>query len=217
MKVTSAIFETMSGKLGGAVAARARGGIKYLRALVTPSNPRSTQQSAMRLILASLAAKWRGTLTAGQRDAWSALASPSESGIDVFCGNNSQVLLVPTKTAVLAAPASRSLSSTPLDTIVADHSAHTLSFHNTDFGDDLYVNFFVSLPQSASRGAQQFPFTYEGSINLDASATNSWDFGATSAWGVAPVGSVFYVRFVQVDTGTGKVATEQVVRVTIVA
>ena len=64
----SQLFSTRSGRMGGTVAAHNRGG-QYLRALVTPVNPNTALQQAVRTIFANLAQQW-ALLTDLQRDAW---------------------------------------------------------------------------------------------------------------------------------------------------
>lgn len=63
-----AIVVAGSGKIGGHVASKNRAGA-FLRTKVTPSNPRSTSQTAVRNRLASLSQAWR-SLTEDQRKAW---------------------------------------------------------------------------------------------------------------------------------------------------
>ncbi len=64
----SQIFSKLSGVIGGTVASHNRGG-QYLRARVTPVNPNTPLQQAVRTIFANLAAAWQG-LTDLQRAAW---------------------------------------------------------------------------------------------------------------------------------------------------
>lgn len=92
MKVTSAILSTMSGKLAGAVASKARGGIQYFRTLVQPSNPRTYLQRQVRAALSSIAGAWRSTLSGSQRAAWLAIAKTGESGIDRYTAANTLLL-----------------------------------------------------------------------------------------------------------------------------
>lgn len=61
------------GKVGGGVFTKTRSG-SVLRRRAIPTNPQSALQTAVRAILASVAAMWR-TLTDAQRDAWDAAAS----------------------------------------------------------------------------------------------------------------------------------------------
>lgn len=82
-----------SGKIGGHVASKNRGGA-YLRTKVTPSNPQTSSQSNVRNIFTSLSQAWKG-LTEDQRNAWNAAVSnfqrtdifgdlKSPSGINLF-------------------------------------------------------------------------------------------------------------------------------------
>jgi|SRR5659263_126045 len=59
-----------SGKIGGHVAAKNRGGA-YLRTKVTPTNAKTPAQLVARSLLASLSTAW-GLLTEAQRTAWNA-------------------------------------------------------------------------------------------------------------------------------------------------
>lgn len=63
-----ALVVSGSGKVGGHVAARNRGGA-YLRTKTTPLNPQSTYQIGVRNDFTANAQAWRG-LTAAQREAW---------------------------------------------------------------------------------------------------------------------------------------------------
>jgi hypothetical protein len=169
MKFTSSILTTASGKLGGAVASKARGGIKYFRSLVTPSNPKTGGQAAVRAALAGLAGAWKSTLTDGNRAGWTALAADNESGIDVYVGNNS-ILLQAGRAAVTTAPASRTL---PWITI-PDLSEWQLQLDSGNFvlkspdAAALYMTaatttllvFLEAGVQIPSRLAQQFPFRF---------------------------------------------------------
>ena len=90
-----------SGKIGGHVASKNRGGA-YLRTKVTPSNPRTALQSQARGILGSLSTQW-GLLTEAQRKAWNdAVANFSKtdifgdiknpSGINLFVKLNANLI-----------------------------------------------------------------------------------------------------------------------------
>jgi hypothetical protein len=70
-----------SGKIGGHVASKNRGG-SYLRTKVTPANARTTFQSGVRALFTLLSQAWRGLLDA-QRIAWNA-ATPDYAKTDIF-------------------------------------------------------------------------------------------------------------------------------------
>jgi hypothetical protein len=70
-----------SGKIGGHVAARNRAGA-YMRTKVTPVNPNTSFQAAVRNVLSALSTGW-GALTPGQRTEWNG-AVDSFKSTDVF-------------------------------------------------------------------------------------------------------------------------------------
>lgn len=63
-----AIVTQISGKLGGHVFARNRGGA-YMRTNATPNNPQTSFQTAVRAIMAAISSAWSG-LTDVQRNSW---------------------------------------------------------------------------------------------------------------------------------------------------
>lgn len=69
------------GKLGGQVFSKNRSGA-YIRTKVTPSNPQSARQSAIRSLFAAISAAW-SILTAAQRAGWNG-AVASWATTDVF-------------------------------------------------------------------------------------------------------------------------------------
>jgi hypothetical protein len=216
MKVTSALLTTMSGKLGGAVASKARGGIQYFRALVIPSNPRSALQTFMRQTLAGISAAWVATLTNAQRLGWEALADDEESGIDVYVKVNSQIIRAG-GARVDAPPVSATLTAAPLTGVSYDASTDLLSYTNTTSDGDLYVNVYIQkTPQRPSQLAQNGHTSFAASDQLDAPATNTLSLAAFPGVAGAAAGDVLYVTFVQVNTN-GQVAIPQTERVTVVA
>jgi hypothetical protein len=76
-----AIIVDGRGKIGGHVAAKNRAG-SYLRTKVTPVNPKSPAQSAIRARLSQLASAWRG-LTSNQIAAWNKAVN-DYSKTDIF-------------------------------------------------------------------------------------------------------------------------------------
>lgn len=76
-----AIIVDGRGKIGGHVASKNRGGA-YLRTKVTPTNPKSVAQSAVRNRLTSLSQAWK-SLTETQRSAWNA-AVANFAKTDIF-------------------------------------------------------------------------------------------------------------------------------------
>jgi hypothetical protein len=70
-----------SGKIGGHVASKNRGG-SYLRTKVTPNNPQTVAQMSVRGIFASISSLW-SSLTQGQRDSFDGFVS-AYSTTDIF-------------------------------------------------------------------------------------------------------------------------------------
>lgn len=69
MLFTSPVYSQASGSIAGITYSHNRGGM-YTRARVTPTDPSSQRQQAMRAIMGVLAPYWGNTLTQAQRDDW---------------------------------------------------------------------------------------------------------------------------------------------------
>lgn len=74
MKIIPALTGPMSGKLGGMVASRNRGG-QYFRRKAVPVNPDSTRQVEVRSNFATLISYWNNLLTPAERDSWTQWAA----------------------------------------------------------------------------------------------------------------------------------------------
>lgn len=182
MKVTSAIFTSFSGSIGGAVAAKARGGIAYLRARIIPSNPRTTFQSAIRGAIAGAAAVWSAVLSQVQRDAWDGKATGTQTGQTLYSRTNVPRLyangtdrkITPAGVAETAAinrvdtpPTSLGAALTSPGVVIdAPSDTMTITWNTADAwytetvaaGKNAIAMIYVSPPQSPSRGARQFPY-----------------------------------------------------------
>lgn len=101
MKIKYSVFVSdVRGKLNGSVASKNRYGA-YLRNKVTPVNPQTTSQTAVRALLTSLSQAWR-SLTDDQRLAWNAAVASfaktnifgdivNPTGINLFIKLNSNL------------------------------------------------------------------------------------------------------------------------------
>lgn len=211
MKFSSAILTSASGKLGGAVASKARGGIKYFRALVTPSNPQSRAQSTVRAILSGLAGAWKSVLNNEERAAWTALARDDESGIDVFTANNTLCMLGG-RARVNDAPPARSLPFIA----IPDLSLWTFQRDGTDIniGSDANASTYLTAAtttllvfvetglQKPSRLAQQYPFRYAARQITPGAAHYALTFSTETfpeLTGIAD-GDQVWIRIVGVDS-----------------
>lgn len=105
-------------KLGGQVFSKNKAG-SFIRRKVSPAQPRTAAQSAIRAGLTSLAKAWGGTLTADQRSAWTAFAKNTPSR-DQF-GNAVQLtgeqLFIKLNNAILYAGATL-IADPPLSLVV---------------------------------------------------------------------------------------------------
>lgn len=73
MKFASGMITMASGSMGGLTASHNRYG-KYFREKVVPVNPNTVRQTSVRNSLATLAIRWKQTLTEAQRSAWNTYA-----------------------------------------------------------------------------------------------------------------------------------------------
>lgn len=218
MKVISPIFSDLSGKLGGAVFAKARGGVQYARSLVIPGNPNSQAQTRVRNALTGAAAYWRSTLTIAQRAGWENLATGGKSGMDLFTAANSLKILAG-EAVVAAAPSTLAAVFTPPTGVVVDVSDSEAQINGLTASDPWNaasggILIFVSRPQSASRLSQQHPFTFAGFTEGDGIITAAV---ATLPSGYTPTaGQIVYVRILGI-CADGRVTGDQVFRVTATA
>jgi hypothetical protein len=213
----------MSGKLGGVVASKARGGIQYFRKLVTPSNPRSTLQTAVRNAANSIASYWQTTLVQADRDAWDGAATDGATGQTDFLGvntirqyanNANRFTLVEMGVSPLVVLTDRpvSLGTTYSgSTLVIDDSANTLSVtplsgfdpflaEAAEAGDLFGVMWiYVSPQQSPSRNARQFPYALARCIVFGASSTAPIVVNLATLGLASTTGQVMYVKIVVQD------------------
>lgn len=123
-----------SGKIGGHVMSKNRGGA-YMRTKVTPSNPNSSAQQGARALLSSLSTAWAG-LTDAERASWNGAVQDysstdifgdikNPSGINLFVklnanlSNTGQTLLTvaPTKIEIPFAPILSATVNQSLETL----------------------------------------------------------------------------------------------------
>ncbi|MHC4867567.1 MAG: hypothetical protein ACYTEX_26145 [Planctomycetota bacterium] len=87
MKFLSHPYSQASGSIGGTTYSHNRFGM-YVRSRVTPVNPSSSRQQAVRNIFSQLTDHWNSTLTQAERTAWNLYASnvtkKDKMGQDIF-------------------------------------------------------------------------------------------------------------------------------------
>lgn len=138
-KFNSLVYSEIRGSVNGLTYSR-NGNSAYVRSKATPVNPRTPGQTAARDSLNYVSSAWRG-LTAGQREAWNALAATVPytnsignvsyySGFQLFMKNN-LTLLGAGATLISNAVAAPSFPSVELSAFVMDASAGTVTFDTT--------------------------------------------------------------------------------------
>lgn len=181
MLVESIIVSRGSGSIGGFVWSHNAGG-QYLRARVTPTNPATPQQSAVRLALAALNVAWINELTQVQRDDWAVYAANTPllnafglpknvSALNMFQRSNVP-RLQNGNVRVDDAPADFNLGTfTPVDIAFSEGSGVIVSFTDTDAWvdlDDAHMYVYVGSPQNPSINFYAKSYRLIGSIDGDA-------------------------------------------------
>jgi hypothetical protein len=153
-----AVVVAGSGKIGGHVASKNKGGA-YLRTKVTPNNPQTSYQAAVRDRLASLSQAWR-SLTEAQRAAWNGAVSQFKrtnifgdlkepSGFNLYQRLNNNILVVGgTVIDTPPLPVSTDTYSNLVLTGASGTPALSLAF-TAVAGDDSGYKIFATAPHSA--------------------------------------------------------------------
>ncbi len=152
-----AIVTDGRGKLGGHVASKNRGG-SYLRTKVTPSNPQTAFQSAVRSLLGFFSVMWSG-LTSAQRDSFNGAVAQwtktdifgdikNPTGKNLFTRLNINASNVGFAN-ILTAPEKVEIAFTPASSVLIDISSSTVDL--VDFLGSATDKVLVSAtpPQSA--------------------------------------------------------------------
>ena len=206
----------MSGKLGGHVFARNRGG-SYVRTKVTPTNPQTTAQSGVRAVLTALSQAWRA-LTQAQITAWNSAVQSfprnnvfgepkTLSGHQLYVGLNAQ----------LEAAGQATISSPPLPV-----GADAVESLTAAFAETLQTGTVTFLPAAVPAGhtalldatAQVSPGIsnvnnrYRQIAVLDAAEASPYDCAAEyiAKFGALTAGQKIGVRMRFVNNSTGEVS-----------
>ncbi len=218
MKVKFGMMMTeASGKLGGHVAAKNRGGA-YVRTKVTPSNPRTVNQLAARNRVTNNAQGWRG-LTQTQRTAWNNAVSNfkstdifgdirNPSGINLYVKLNSNLseagqslLTVPPLPGAVTGPATLTL------TAAAGTPALSLAFTVSPVPTGM--SWIIRATAQQSPGKSFVKSLYRDLVVEAAAATSPFNLlsAYNTKFGTLVAGQAIFVEVIAVNNTTGQKST----------
>lgn len=205
-----------SGKIGGHVASRNRGGA-YLRTKVTPVNPDTTYQAGVRSRLTNISQDWR-SLTATQREAWNSAVGnfaktdvfgdlKNPSGFNLYQRLNNNLQLV--GGAALTLPPLPSDVYAPLTlSVVADVSDQSIDITYTDvIPAGQAVKVFAT--PGLSPGINFVKSEYRLLEVIVAADVSPYDIGPawTARFGAFVLGQKIFVKLVGVNSVSGQEGT----------
>jgi len=204
------------GKIGGHVASRNRSGA-YLRTKVTPVNPNTPAQQAVKAILSSLSQAWRG-LTQTVRDAWDAAVadfavtdifgdSIQPTGKNLYTRLNANITSIGEPT-IGTPPSLAPVLPMPVNgvTIAIGAGTYTLDFTAADA--TMAAQLWATEPVSPGKSFVKNLYRQIGVV--DGAAVSPFDFQAAyeAKFGVPPVGEKVFVKLVPVVKTTGQKGVE---------
>lgn len=181
MLFESQIISRGSGSIGGLTASHNKGG-NYFRARVTPTDPGTVFQTAVRTLMAQLVNLWNNTLTQGQRDDWAVYAvntpilnpfgaARTVTGLNMYTRVNVPRLQA-AKSRVDPAPVEFNTGDfTPATLAASEAAGLSLTFDNTDTWaneDDSAMLLYASRPQNEGIIFFKGPYRFLGNVNGDA-------------------------------------------------
>ena len=213
MLFTSPVFSQASGSIAGITYSHNRGGM-YTRARVTPTDPSSARQQAMRAAMGVLAPFWGQTLTPAERAAWDLYGDNvpwiNPLGQTIFLTGQQHFLRINTVRVQIAigilsvAPSIFDLGTFTAPTINFAETAPGLSinFTNTDAWANAvggFMLFYMSRAQGPGRNFYRGPWQFGGLITGDpVPPASPILIPVPQVW---PIGSLIWsqVRVIQVD------------------
>ena len=202
------------GKIGGHVASKNRGGA-YLRTKVTPTNPNSTAQAAVRNRLTSLAQGFRA-LTAAQIAAWNSAVGDfaktdifgdikNPSGVNLYTKLNSNLLEIG-QSIITDVPLPAAVE--PVTSVTATAAAGTPAF-SVAFGPSPVPSktaFLIRATAQLSPGISNFSgkFRNIGQVNATDTTPENILAAYVAKFGTLVEGRKIAVEMVPVNTDTGQ-------------
>ena len=204
------------GKIGGHVASRNRSGA-YLRTKVTPVNPNTPDQQAVKAILSSLSQNWR-ILTQAQRDAWDAAVDDfgttnifgdlvNPTGKNLYTRLNANILSIG-EPQITAPPALAAVLSMPVSGVTVAIGAATYEVAYTPADATMAAQVWATQPVSPGKSFVKNLYRQIGVV--DGAAVSPYDFAADylAKFGASQVGQKVFVKLVPVVKTTGQKAVE---------
>lgn len=212
----------ISGKAGGTVFSRGRGGA-YVRNRVVPSNPQTVAQQAVRAIFGAISSAWRN-LTAEQRDEWNAITAdyPTQnrlgetkilSGKALFQKLNMNLLeagqsLATSPSAPQGVNGPVSIKGVGIDVDGSDLSA-TAEVDLATAGDNSSIVVFEATPPlspGVKNANAKFVRFYQMTAVSSVAKALAEPFGAAyvAVFGLPAVGSQIQLRVFSVNPATGE-------------
>lgn len=210
-----------SGKLGGTVFSRGRGGT-YVRTRVMPSNPQTVAQQSARAIFGAISSAWR-TLTEQQRDEWNAITAdyPTKNRLGETKILSGKALFQKLNTNLMQANQSLKLDPTAPQGVngPVEVDVQSIAYDSGDFtaailvdlatgGDNTTQVIFEATPplspgvkNANSKFVRVFRTTASGSqANVSTDFANAY----ADVFGEPPLGSQIQVRVFTVNPETGE-------------
>lgn len=202
------------GKIGGHVASKNRGGA-YMRTKVSPSNPRTTAQLAIRNGLSTFSQGWKA-LTAAQRNAWSGAVESfaktdvfgslkSPSGINLYIKLN-QNLTEAAQTPLVLPPLPAGVDSPETITVTGAAGTPALSLSYTGATAPSGLTWLISGTPQISPGKSYVKNLFRTFSVVAAPASSPVNILAayTARFGTLVAGMKVVVQVVVVNNATGQ-------------
>lgn len=219
-----AIVVDGSGKIGGHVFSKNRGGA-YMRTKVTPSNPNTTAQQGARALLGSLSTGWAG-LTEAQRASWNGAVAnyastdifgdiKNPSGINLYVKLNAN-LSNSNQTLLTVAPAKVEVPFAQITSVTMDISDSTATVARATADMDSSIVRIQATP-AVSDGISNVKSRLRTITSIETVADSNAIYTAYFLkFGIPAAGSSIYFSFAPI-TATGQIGVAQIVKATVQA
>lgn len=227
----SGVGGDIRGKLGNTVFSRNKGGA-ILRQKVTPNNPQTPAQQAVRQNFGQNSKAWSGTLTQGQRDAWTAFAAANPvrnvfgnsitlTGLAMYNRLN-QILLQIGQPKISNPPADYSVVQAPgVSGFSIDDELIGATFLKgagmMDATTDYYV--FATSSLAVGKNPNQNLYRFLGAYHSTVSAADAIDISAAyqTVFGAPTLAKNVWLDVQQVNNTTGAILTGVTLQATVEA